>query len=131
MGSVQAQRLKESDLPAIVLQHFGEQYPTAKHVTWEKEGPAYEAEFVLNHVETSVLYGQDGVLLQTETELPVSALPQAVRAYCAQHMPGKKIKEAARIIEPSGHTLFEAEIDGKDYLFETDGTPVSSTDTKR
>lgn len=124
-GCASAQKLKEADVPSAVKESFAKQYPAAKAESWEKEGANYEAELRLNKVETSVVFDASGKLLETETEIAISALPKAVLDHINKTMPGKKIKEAAKIVDSSGKVMYEAEIDKKDYLFEENGTPVA------
>lgn len=123
-GWASAQKLKEADVPSAVKDGFKKQYPAAKVESWEKEGANYEAEFDLNKAETSVVFDASGKLVETETEIAESALPKAVLDHISQTMPGKKIKEAAKIVDAAGKVMYEAEIDKKDYLFEENGTPV-------
>lgn len=120
-----AQKLKEADVPAAVKEGFKKQYPNAKVEGWEKEGANYEAEFDLNKTETSVVFDASGKLLETETEIAESALPKAVLDQISKTMPGKKVKEAAKIVDASGKVKYEAEIEKKDYLFEENGTPIA------
>lgn len=124
-GLASAQKVKEADVPSAVKDSFKNHYPAAKVESWEKEGANYEAEFDLNKVETSVVFDASGKLLETETEIAESALPKAVLDHISKTMPGKKIKEAAKIVDASGKIRYEAEIDKKDYLFEENGTPVT------
>lgn len=123
-GCASAQKLKEAEVPSAVKDSFAKQHPGTK-AEWEKEGANYEAEFDLSKVETSVVYDASGKLLETETEIAESALPEAVRNHISKTMPGKKIKEAAKIVDASGKVMYEAEINKKDYLFEENGTPIA------
>ncbi len=51
-----------------------------------------------------------------------SELPTAVVVYIKDHYKGKSIKESAKIVKQDGTTTFEAEVDGKDVLFNEQGT---------
>ncbi|CCH03633.1 hypothetical protein FAES_pFAES01143 (plasmid) [Fibrella aestuarina BUZ 2] len=110
--------------PAAVKATIARLYPTVKHVKYEKENGDYEAGFTHNGKSMSVLLDASGTVKETETEIPVSALPAAVREYVAKQMPGKKIKEAAEIVDAQGMKKFEAEVGGKDLLFDTTGKPL-------
>jgi hypothetical protein len=44
-----------------------------------------------------------------------------VRAYIAKHHAGKKIKEAAEIVDAKGKKTYEAEVGGKDLIFDEKG----------
>jgi len=70
----------------------------------------------------SLLLDASGNVLETETEIPVSELPRTITDYVAKNKPGKKIKEASRILDAKGVTTFEAEVDKVDLVFDKDGT---------
>ncbi len=116
-----AQRLKESDVPTAVKTAFVKMYPGAISVEWEMENSKYEAEFKENNVETSAIFEANGTYVQTEVEIAVSSLPEAVREYVSKNLAGKKIKEAAKIIDAKGTITYEAEVGGKDYIFDASG----------
>lgn len=88
---------------------------------WGEENGNFEAEFTLENAETSVVYSASGSLLETETVIDPSKLPEAAKKYCAEKMAGKDIKEAVKKVDAYGVVLFGAEIDGKDYLFDDKG----------
>jgi uncharacterized lipoprotein NlpE involved in copper resistance len=116
-----AQKMKEADVPASVKAAFVKQYPAVKGAKWEMEDGKYEAGFDLNKVETSVLIESNGTIVETESEIAVSALPKAVADYCAKNCAGKKIKEASKITDAKGKVTFEAEVNEADYLFDSNG----------
>jgi hypothetical protein len=119
--SANAQKMKADKVPQVVRTSFGKAYPQAKEVAWEKEKTGdYEVSFEQSDEEVSVVYSALGVALEVETEIAVSALPSAIRTA----LKGKKIKEAARITK-GGKTYYEAEVGGKDLLFDTDGKAVA------
>jgi len=131
--NINAQNLKEADVPAAVKESFKNHYPSVKKADWEKENGNYEAEFSRKHVysengktkkeniETSVLYDATGKLIQTEVEISISQLPKAVSEYVAKNLNGKKISEAAKITDAAGLVSFEAEIGEADYIFDANG----------
>lgn len=126
-GSTFAQKSK-TEVPDAVKKSFESLFPGVKAEKWEKEGVTYEAEFHQGKTEMSVVFDGSGKHLQTETEIAVSELPKAVSDYAAKNFPGKKIKEAAKITEASGTVTYEAEIDGKDYIFDSSGNFVRIDD---
>lgn len=123
--NVNAQKMKATEVPAAVTAKFATLYPNVKDAEWEKEGANYEAEFDVNKTETSCSFDASGNLLQTETEISVSELPQAVKDYFTKNAPGKKIKEASKMVDPSGTISYEAEVDETDYIFDASGNFVS------
>lgn len=116
-----AQKVKPADVPQAVKDAQAKMYPNAEHTKWEKEGANYEAEFENNEVETSVVYSADGIMLETEIEIAATSLPQAAQDYVKNTLGGKKIKEASKITTAAGIVTFEAEVGGKDYLFDSNG----------
>lgn len=107
--------------PQAVLQAFQKAFPNAEDVDWELENGQYEAAFEQAEVEQSATFSPAGQLLETETEIAVSALPAAVRDYVAAHFKGKKIREAARIVTPTGTVTYEAEVKRRDLMFDAVG----------
>lgn len=130
IGSVCAQKLKESDVPAAVKDSFKKLYPTAKVEKWEKEGDVYEAEYMVGKVEHSVGMNASGSVLETEMEIEVSALPKAVSDEASKTWPGKKIKEASKITTADGVDHYEIEIDNTDYLFDANGKLLKKEEEK-
>ncbi|HLG02207.1 MAG TPA: PepSY-like domain-containing protein [Bacteroidia bacterium] len=121
IGQLNAQNVKESEVPAAAKTKFQSLYPNAKNVQWEKEGADYEAEFVENKTETSVVITATGTLVQTEVEISQLMLPSGINAYAQKNLPGKKITEAVKITSANGVITYEAEIGGDDYIFDTEG----------
>lgn len=90
--------LKNSDIPAAVKASFTKQFAKATKVEWslEKEGE-YEAEFKLDKSEMSANFDEKGTLLETETEIKESELPQAIKAAIAKDFTGYKLKEISKV----------------------------------
>jgi hypothetical protein len=119
-----AQKLKTEEVPPIVKEGFRKIFPNVKATSWEKENGKFEAAFNLNKVETSALLDVDGKLVETESAINISELPQPVIDYLSKKYKGVKIKEAAKIIEANGKIKYEAEIKGKDILFDEKGNLI-------
>lgn len=114
-----AQKLKEKEVPQPVKDAFKNSHKDVKKVEWEKEGANYEAEFEDGETETSVVMDANGSLLETETELKISELPPAVVDYISKNYKGSKIKEVAKITTSKGIVSYEAEVNGKDLIFDS------------
>lgn len=121
-GSAFAQKLQDKDIPASVKSAFSKAHPDAKEVKWEKEGDNFEAEFEKGKTEQSVVINAQGNILETETEIAVSELPQKAKDYVNANYKGQTIKEAAKIVDAKGAVSYEAEIKGKDLIFDAAGT---------
>lgn len=116
---------KSSDIPLAVRQAFARQYTDPKKITWEVEKDnRYEASFIYHRAHMSAVYNADGTKVETETKIAIDNLPDAARKYAAAK---GKITEAARIIKADGTTVYEAEVNGVDLLFDKAGTFVSQS----
>lgn len=117
--AAQAQKLSAAKVPAQVITAFTKLHPGVK-ASWEMEKQDYEAGFNLNGKEVSEVYAAKGTLLETEIEIKPTELPAAVLA----KLKGTKIAEAAKITKADGAIRYEAEVKGKDLLFDPNGNPV-------
>ena len=115
-----AQKLDASKVPAAVKASFAKQYPgvTAK---WEKEDAKYEAGFKKDGNSMSALFEVNGTMTESEVDIKVADLPATVLAYVKEHYKGKNIKEGAKITKADGTVNYEAEVDGKDVIFDAAG----------
>lgn len=113
---LQAQKTKESAVPVEVKTAFSKTYPKATKVKWEKEKGDYEASFMNDKEEMLVVMGKTGNVLETEKTIKFDQLPAKVQAA----LKGKKVSECATI-QKDGKTLYEAEVHGKDLLFNESG----------
>lgn len=121
--SASAQKIKESEVPAAVKASFSKQYPgiTAK---WEKEDGNFEAGFKKDSKEMSAIYQANGMMMESELSIKESELPAAVLNYVKVNYKDKKIKESAKITKADGSINYEAEVDGKDLIFDSKGNFV-------
>ncbi|MGB8194835.1 MAG: hypothetical protein WCF67_23070, partial [Chitinophagaceae bacterium] len=89
--------------------------------TWEKEEGNYEVSFKESGKEMSCVIDGAGSIIETETTISVQELPQPAKDYIEQHYRNSKIKEAAKIVKANGETTYEAEINKKDVIFDSNG----------
>ncbi len=115
-----AQKLDASKVPAAVKGAFTKQYPgvTAK---WEKEDGKYEAGFKQGGNTMSATFEAGGAFTESEMDIKVAGLPAEASSYIKEHYKGKSIKEAAKITLANGAVNYEAEVDGKDVMFDANG----------
>lgn len=111
--------IEESSVPKSARTALSTAFPDADDIEWEKEGEDFEASFENGKVEMSVVFGADGGIIETEKEIKVSEFPQKVQ----EALKGEKVEEAA-IIMKNGKTMYEAEVGGKDLLFDEDGNQL-------
>jgi hypothetical protein len=121
--SAAAQRVKSADVPAAVKTALQQKYPSASGVSWEKEKGNYEANWGgASHEDHSVLFTPAGSLVEQVEAMPVAQLPAGVTDYVHSHYPGAKITEAGKVTDAEGKTRYEAEVKGKDLLFDEKGS---------
>jgi len=117
----QAQKLSASKIPTAVKATFSKLHAGVSKVTWSKEDANFEAEFSLNGKETSEVYTVSGTFVESEVEIKVAELPAAVK----MKLKDLKVAEAAKITRANGSVIFEAEVKGKDLLFDANGNSVN------
>lgn len=115
-----AQKLDAANVPAAAKAAFAKTYPGAM-AKWEKENGKYEVNFIQGGKTMSVLMDDKGTISETETDIKVSELPAAVVSYVKQHYKGQVIKEGAKITKADGTINYEAEVGGKDVIFDAVG----------
>ena len=115
-----AQKLDASKVPAAVKTAFAKQFPGAT-AKWEKEDGKYEAWFKKNGNTMSALFESNGTMTESEMDIKVTDLPAVVVSYVKDHYKGKSIKEGAKITKADGTVNYEAEVDGKDVIFDATG----------
>jgi hypothetical protein len=121
-GAALAQDLKTSDVPANVKAALAKKYPAATKISWEKEKGNYEANWGGKSGEdNSVLFTPSAEFLEIVVAIPVNQLPSSVAPYVMKNYKGAKIKEAGKVTDASGKHMFEAEIKGKDLIFDEKG----------
>ena len=87
---------KPVNVPAMVKKAFAAQYPNVVKATWSVEKPGeYEAEFNQNKTVVSALFDTKGTLLETESKITESDLPQAIRSVLTKDYVAYKIRVVA------------------------------------
>lgn len=115
-----AQKLQETQVPAAAKTAFQKQYPNTK-ASWESEKGNYEVNFKRDGKTMSSVIAKNGAILETETDIAASELPSTVQTYVKDHYKGARIKGAAEIVKADGERNYEAEVGGKDVLFNAKG----------
>lgn len=128
--TVSAQKLQSSEIPAAVKNTFEKQHPGSKDVKWEKENKDYEAGFMNNKTETTVVYDTRGVFKESEAKINANELPANATSYISTNYKGAIIKETAKITKVSGEVNYEAEVKGMDLIFDAAGKFIKSVRTK-
>ncbi|MCS4163993.1 MULTISPECIES: PepSY-like domain-containing protein [Sphingobacterium] len=116
-----AQEVSEKKVPSVIRLAFQQKYPNVKSVKWEKEKGNYEAGFKDGKINYSVLINAAGDIIETEVGIPAGELPADAKAYVIKNYPHKNIKEAAKITDARNNVSYEAEVDGRDLIFDDKG----------
>lgn len=90
-----AQEITADRVPAAVKQTFQTRFPGVKLAEWKiKSDKNYEAEFTLNGTNIAAKFDSTGKWLETESAIPLSKVPKAVRDTIASQFKGCKVVEA-------------------------------------
>jgi hypothetical protein len=111
----------QTNVPSAVQSSFTKLFPGITVKKWDKEEGRYEANFTKEGKQMSAVFDAKGNLEETETVIAVSELPASVLPYVKEHYKGSKIEEAAMVLKSDGEKVYEAEIKGKDLLFDAKG----------
>lgn len=99
-----------------------QKYPEAKNVGWENENGNYEANWGGKSGEdNSVQFTPSGSFIEIVKAISISDLPNSVAPYIKQHYKGAKITEAGKVTDAKGKISYEAEVHGKDIVFDENG----------
>ena len=121
-GTLIAQDLKEKDVPETVRAAFVKKYPDAKKVSWEKEKGNFEANWGGKSGEdNSAVFTPSANFVEIVVAIPVNQLPPSVASYVDKNYKGAKIVEAGKVTDAAGKHMYEAEIKGKDLIFDENG----------
>jgi hypothetical protein len=116
-----AQKIDAAKVPVAVKSTFSKNFPKVTSAKWEKENGNFEANFSENGKKMSATFDDKGNWMETESKVEVSELPNGVAAYVAKNYNGQKIKGAAKLNMANGATNYEAEVKGKDIIFDGNG----------
>ena len=118
---------KKITVPAAVRTALSKKYPDALKVGWEKENGNYEANWGGKSGEDhSVQFTPSGNFIEIVNAIPVTELPKSTIAYIKEHYKGAKITEAGKVTDTKGKTSYEAEVHGKDIIFDENGNFVKA-----
>lgn len=116
-------------VPDPVQKAFDKKFPAATHVRWGKENSReYEASFKINGTRASANFSDTGKWLETETEIPITQLPEVVAIAVNKQFVQFKITGVYKIENVKGETHYEAELKSKgrkkEVLINEDGTVI-------
>lgn len=124
--------VESSEVPETIKQAFKAQNPEiTADVKWAMKGDVYEAEYLVNGMEHAMIYNKEGVVVESEVQIPTEDLPEVVRDYIVANYREYSIGEAeVDIIK--GVVFYEVEIslngEEKELRFDTLGNLVEEDD---
>lgn len=121
-------------VPIKVQESFEIKFSNIKKVQWESEANnEWEAEFKKNGNEYSAKFNKEGVWLETEYEIKIKNLPEAVKNKIQNNYNGYKIEEAEHISTPKYEVVFEIEIENGvleiELIIDSEGNIISEKNT--
>jgi hypothetical protein len=125
-GGVMAQ----NTLPDAVSKAFEKKFPKAKKVRWAPgDIDEYEADFEMDSLVLTSIFDIKGNWIQTEVDMPVIKLPQAVALAVKKSYPKGKISHVAKITHYKKVPHYEVEIKTADRIedvyFDENGVEVN------
>jgi hypothetical protein len=117
------------NVPSAVKNENMLRYPESKtqNITWETEKGNYEANWGGQDGEAnSVTYTPSGTFVEIVNAIPVSQIPQSANNYINQHYKTAQFGDVGKVLDAQGKTSYEAEINGKDVIFDANGNFVKS-----
>ena len=83
------------EVPQAVKTAFTQKFPDASQVKWDKENEnEWEAEFKMNGMEYSANFDNAGTWTETEYEISLQEIPEAVKTSLENESAGAKIEES-------------------------------------
>jgi len=116
----QAAKHKSIIPPAEVAGAFAKHFH-GNTATWEMEDGQYEASFTKDGHGMSAMFQKDGTLVESEMDIKKEEMPASIMEYMKIHYKNMTIRETAKITRANGEIIYEAEVKGKDILFDEAG----------
>ena len=106
-------------VPDNIMKAFSAKFPDAKQVRWDKESASeYEAEFLMNSKKMSASFDNNANWIETETGIPVSAIPVSVKTTLKKDFRGYKVKYAELSETPDKGKIYEVTIEKNEQNME-------------
>jgi hypothetical protein len=119
------------NIPQVVKDSQAKRFPGAKNVTWETEHGNFEANWGGKSGEdNSVLYTPSGIFIEAGKAISAKQLPAPAITYLNNHYKGVSITEAMQVTGANGQVSYEAEVYGKDILFDEHGNLIKPGKSK-
>ena len=105
----EATEVTDAAPPAAVAEAFATQFPGMQAEWEQEEANEWEAEFKKDGIEYSAAYDNNGMWIETEHEIDMAMVPEAVKNTLAKDFAEFTVGEA-EMAETANGTLFEFEL---------------------
>ncbi len=122
---LEAQAVKQKDVPEIVIQQLESWYPGVSKVKWEMNDGMYQASFLMHNLKNEVVFSKEGAFSSAEAEMHLAELPEAVQAYLAEHFPNTTFEEIEMEMDAKGVVTYSVEAGDTEYIISADGKLLS------
>jgi hypothetical protein len=119
--SIQAQALKEKEVPVAVKESCMKTFPGATDVKWMKEENEYECTFMKMGSLMNCKMSKMGKVLETGEEIKQSALPASILSYLNLHHKNEALTSIFKVKSNMGKIMYEMEVKGKEMTFDEKG----------
>jgi peptide methionine sulfoxide reductase MsrA len=120
--TVNAQSLSSNDVPAAVSKAFTRANPKVENVEWNQVGNNYyKANFVSEDKKKSVTYSAKGKLMETESEISVSALPTETLKYINENYKSDFVKQSWKLTSSNGKVKYNVKLQTVELNFDSKG----------
>jgi hypothetical protein len=119
--SIQAQALKEKEVPVAVKESCMKTFPGATDVRWMKEENEYECTFMKMGSLMNCKMSKMGKVLETGEEIKQSALPASILSYLNLHHKNEALTSIFKVKSNMGKIMYEMEVKGKEMTFDEKG----------
>ncbi|MDD3320563.1 MAG: hypothetical protein PHS59_03875 [Paludibacter sp.] len=117
-GSLLADNINQSDVPAVVLNTFQLKFPTSDNVKWKLEKGNYQVDFKVNSKDNKLTIDYKGNVLKHNQDLFVSEIPRVVLETIKKKARFFDINDADKYVDGNKITyVIQFKIDRKDYFF--------------
>ena len=106
------------DIPDVVLMNFKAKYPDANSVKWEKDEDIFDAIFILDGKEYEAEFNKTGRWLETEKEIKIGDLPEAIQKVLNTTYSGYTIVEAEYAETADYGVIYDVVIEKGDEIIE-------------
>ncbi|ODS73439.1 MAG: hypothetical protein ABS46_20115 [Cytophagaceae bacterium SCN 52-12] len=112
--------VEANQVPQNIQSSFGTDYTGVTGARWEYNNDVYRSSFMQDGKNRSVLYGQDGRVIETRTGTTVNDLPSSVR----NALEGKNATSPYEI-KVGQNTYYSTQVDGKEVYYDSNGSAVN------